>query len=65
MACCNLRQAFLLISIQIGRGHFGPVRTFGAIPPNGSSSRRAPPVHEATGGYAVRCPSVYDMEKSI
>ena len=40
----------------------GPVRTFSAIPP--TASRRAPPVHEATGGYAVRCPSVYDMKKS-
>ena len=33
---------------------FGPVRTFGAIPP--TALRRAPPVHEATGGYAVRRP---------
>ena len=36
---------------------FGPVRTCGAFPP--TAARRAPPVHEATGGYAVRspCPS--------
>ena len=36
---------------------FGPVRTSGAFPP--TAARQAPPVHEATGGYAVRspCPS--------
>ena len=36
---------------------FGPVRTSGAFPP--TAARRAPHVHEATGGYAVRspCPS--------
>ena len=44
----------------------GPVRTFGAIPPTTAS--RAPPVHEATGGYAVRCPSlsvIYTMKKEM
>ena len=34
----------------------GPVRTFGAIPP--TASRRVPPVHGASGGYAVRSPSI-------
>ncbi len=35
---------------------FGPVRTFGPIPPMRQRFARlwAPPVHEATGGYAVR-----------
>ena len=43
-------------SLPAGRD-FGPVRTCGAFPP--TAARRAPPVHEATGGYAVRspCPS--------
>ena len=43
----------LMLFLQ-GRG-FGPVRSFGAIPPR---QVWAPPVHEATGGYAVRslCP---------
>ena len=31
---------------------FGPVRACGPIPP--TASRRAPPIHEAMGGYAVR-----------
>ena len=37
----------------------GPVRTFGAIPP--TASRRVPPVHGASGGYAVRSPSIDSM----
>lgn len=37
-----------------GRG-FGSVRTSGAIPPT-ALRLWAPPVHEATGGYAVRSP---------
>ena len=43
-------------SLPAGRD-FGPVRTCGAFPP--AAARQAPPVHEATGGYAVRspCPS--------
>ena len=43
-------------SLPAGRD-FGPVRTCGAFPP--TAARQAPPVHEATGGYAVRspCPS--------
>ena len=43
-------------SLPSGRD-FGPVRTSGAFPP--TAARQAPPVHEATGGYAVRspCPS--------
>ena len=42
-------------SLPAGRD-FGPVRTCGAFPP--TAARRAP-LHEATGGYAVRspCPS--------
>ena len=47
----------LILECQRRMG-IGPVRTFGAIPPTTTS--RAPPVHEATGGYAVRCPSVSD-----
>ena len=43
-------------SLPAGRD-FGPVRTCGAFPP--AAARQVPPVHEATGGYAVRspCPS--------
>ena len=50
------RDCFLRPSLPAGRD-FGPVRTCGAFPP--TAARRAPPVHEATGGYAVRspCPS--------
>ena len=50
------REAFPRPSLPAGRD-FGPVRTYGAFPP--AAARQAPPVHEATGGYAVRspCPS--------
>ena len=43
---------------------FGPVRAYGPIPP--TPTARAPPVHEATGGYAVRraqgMPMLFVME---
>ena len=48
----------LILECQRRMG-IGPVRTFGAIPPTTTS--RAPPVHEATGGYALRCPSVSNI----
>ena len=50
------REAFTRPSLPADRD-FGPVRTCGAFPP--AAARQAPPVHEATGGYAVRspCPS--------
>ena len=59
---CNTYTEF-----RMRAGTFGPVRTFGAIPPTARpphqseiagdpGRRRVPPVHEATGGYAVRRP---------
>ena len=50
------REAFTRPSLPADRD-FGPVRTCGAFPP--AAARQVPPVHEATGGYAVRspCPS--------
>ena len=54
-AACG-QGPFPLPTLPAGRD-FGPVRTSGAFPP--TAARQAPPVHEATGGYAVRspCPS--------
>ena len=64
VCCCGFprprlpagRAVFPRLSLPAGRD-FGPVRTCGAFPP--TAARQAPPVHEATGGYAVRspCPS--------
>ena len=45
-------------TLSAGRD-FGPVRTCGAFPP--TAARQAPPVHEATGGYAVRSPCPYGI----
>ena len=66
--CLRAGTVFPRPSLPAGRGciprptlpagrDFGPVRTCGAFPP--AAARQAPPVHEATGGYAVRspCPS--------
>ena len=54
--CLRAGAVFPRPSLPAGRD-FGPVRTYGAFPP--AAARQAPPVHEATGGYAVRspCPS--------
>ena len=54
--CLRAGTVFPRLSLPAGRD-FGPVRTCGAFPP--AAARQAPPVHEATGGYAVRspCPS--------
>ena len=53
--CPAGRGPFPRPSLPAGRD-FGPVRTFGAFPP---TAARQVPLHEATGGYAVRspCPS--------
>ena len=54
--CLRAGTVFPRPSLPAGRD-FGPVRTCGAFPP--AAARQVPPVHEATGGYAVRspCPS--------
>ncbi len=54
--CLRAGAVFPRPSLPAGRD-FGPVRTCGAFPP--AAARQVPPVHEATGGYAVRspCPS--------
>ncbi len=54
--CLRAGTVFPRPTLPAGRD-FGPVRTSGAFPP--AAARQAPPVHEATGGYAVRspCPS--------
>ena len=40
-------------AVACGQGAGGPVRAYGPIPPT-SLRLWAPPVHAATGGYAVR-----------
>ena len=55
--------ALLLISFPAHPMPFGPVQAYGPIPP--TASRRAPPVHEDTGVYAVRrAPGVPIVQKT-